>query len=114
MKYWQDLLLIAISILLVYLGVRESRAIRIETNHKKTDIEKRKSFFAEIRKNVINEKFDQLETTAAELQKSKARFPGGDWKARRFYEAVTIPTKEDNTPDHDGKRFFRSSGNGKI
>src|SRR6185295_9387380 len=53
-----------------------------------SDMELRKQFASEIEQHLNKEEFDELEKIADQLTKSKERFPGGDWKLDRFYEAI--------------------------
>jgi len=54
----------------------------------KTDIEERKEFFRQIRADLYEEKYQQLEKLGQELMTTRARFAGGDWKLQRFHEAI--------------------------
>jgi len=58
------------------------------------DIEERQIFFAEIGNDLKNEKYDELESIESDITKTKARFPGGDWKLVRFLEALQEPERE--------------------
>ena len=49
-------------------------------------------FIDDIRAQLLQERFDLLDQTAKDLWRSKARFPGGDWKLYRFYGALGQPT----------------------
>jgi hypothetical protein len=106
MKSWYPSLAIAIFLPLLYLGCSEKPNVQDRGQLPETDIQQRKEFFAEVRKNVNDEKFDWLDTTANELQKSKARFPGGDWKVRKFYEALITPANGDNSPDSEWEELL--------
>ena len=55
-------------------------------------------FKEEARALLRQEQFERLDRVADELVKTKARFPGGDWKSYRFQEAVGKPT------DGEGQR----------
>ncbi len=46
------------------------------------------AFRKEIRALALEKKWAELDARAEELRKSKARFPGGSWKIRHFYESV--------------------------
>lgn len=56
-----------------------------------SDLEVRRQFVSEIEKHLNREEFDELERIADKLTKGKERFPGGDWKLDRFYEAIEPP-----------------------
>jgi hypothetical protein len=58
---------------------------------KENDDEQRKVFHAEMQGHLNNANFSELDRIAAELTKTKERFPGGDWKLYRFYLAIAAP-----------------------
>lgn len=55
------------------------------------DAPQRKQFHDELKGYIEKEDFKSLERIAADLTAHKARFSGGDWKLKRFYEAVSSP-----------------------
>jgi hypothetical protein len=55
------------------------------------DDEQRKTFHAEMQTHLNQDNFSELDRIARELTATKERFPGGDWKLDRFYDAVGSP-----------------------
>jgi hypothetical protein len=83
------------SILLLTLCCSESQSPqptnsepKVEQKKVESDMELRKQFASDIEQHLNKEEFDELENIAEKLTKSKERFPGGDWKLDRFYEAI--------------------------
>ncbi len=72
----------------------------------KNDIEERQKFQLEMRELVYKEEFDRLEAIAKELQSSKVRFPGGDWKLSRFYDAISGPEDGEKASEEEWQRFL--------
>jgi hypothetical protein len=50
--------------------------------------------------------FERLDRVADELVKTKARFPGGDWKSYRFQEALGKPTDGEKASDAEWERHI--------
>jgi hypothetical protein len=46
---------------------------------------------AEVRAMLDADQFDRLDALSDELNRTKARFPGGDWKSYRFQQALKAP-----------------------
>lgn len=67
-------------------------ATKVEQKKVESDLEVRNQFISEIEQHLNKEEFDELEKIADELTKGKSRFPGGDWKIDRFYEAIQPST----------------------
>ncbi len=65
--------------------------IKIEQKKTESDLELRRQFVSEIEQHLNKDEFEELEKIADKLTKSKERFPGGDWKIDRFYEAIYPP-----------------------
>jgi hypothetical protein len=66
-----------------------------------TDDQQRKTFRDELVLLLEQENFAELERIAHDFTTKKERFPGGDWKLSRFYDAVgytpTAPKQVDQT-----------------
>jgi hypothetical protein len=69
---------------------------KVEPKKVESDLEVRRQFAAEIEQHLNKEEFDELEKIADKITKDKERFPGGDWKLDRFYEAIQPPTEYKN------------------
>ena len=65
---------------------------KVEQKTIESDLEVRRQFVAETEQHLDKEEFDELEKIADGLTKNRDRFPGGDWKIDRFYEAIQPPT----------------------
>jgi hypothetical protein len=52
------------------------------------DDEQRNKFRTEMQAHLDAENFTELNRIARELNTTKERFPGGDWKLDRFFEAI--------------------------
>ena len=48
-------------------------------------------FTSSVRQKLRERRFADLDTIAEDLLRTKARFPGGDWKLYRFFDAVGRP-----------------------
>ena len=46
-----------------------------------------------VRQDLVQGKYEKLEKLAAELRRTKARFPGGAWKLNKFYQGLSRPTE---------------------
>jgi hypothetical protein len=68
----------------------------VQPNKIESDLELRNQFVAEIEQHLNKEEFDELEKIADKITKDKERFPGGDWKLDRFYEAIHPPSDYKN------------------
>lgn len=55
------------------------------------DMEQRIHFANELKGYLAKRDFSSLERIASEITAQKSRFPGGDWKIMRFFEAVARP-----------------------
>lgn len=53
------------------------------------DVER--SFKADVRAMLDADQFDRLDALSDEVNRTKARFPGGDWKSSRFQQALEAP-----------------------
>ena len=54
-----------------------------------------------IREDLVAEKFDELESMAAQYRATRSRVPGGDWQLHLFYGALHGPrASEASMPDH--------------
>ena len=54
-----------------------------------------------VREDLVAEKFDELESMAAQYRAGKSRVPGGGWQLRLFYAALNTPRVGDTSmPDH--------------
>jgi hypothetical protein len=58
-------------------------------------------FKEDVRALLRQEQFERLDRLADELVKTKARFPGGDWKSYRFQEALGKPAGGEKTSDEE-------------
>jgi len=60
-----------------------------------------KPFKAEVQTMLERGRFEALDERAGELDRTKARFPGGDWKSYRFQQALGTPAGGcDDTDEH--------------
>jgi len=57
------------------------------------------SFKADARALLNQQNFARLDEIGDDLTRTKARFPGGDWKSYRFIEALSCPEDGDQAPD---------------
>jgi len=57
------------------------------------------SFKTEVRSLLEQQNFMRLDEMGDELNRTKARFPGGDWKSYRFIEALAGPVEGEKAPD---------------
>jgi hypothetical protein len=58
-------------------------------------------FTADVRRMLEDERFEALDDLAGELDRTKARFAGGDWKSYRFQQALGAPAGGcDDTDEH--------------
>src|SRR5579875_2230264 len=53
------------------------------------------SWHQAIEAKLVEEQFDELDRIADHLRRDKVRLPGGDWKLRKFYEALDAPQLTD-------------------
>jgi hypothetical protein len=54
-----------------------------------------------LRKQLVEEQFDELDRTADQFRREKSRWVGGKWKLRTFYEALDAPHQTDkDTVEH--------------
>src|SRR5262249_44314502 len=63
-------------------------------------------FKEEVRALLRQEQFDRLDRLAGELVKTKARFPGGDWKSYRFNGALVAPSGGETASDEEWERHI--------
>ena len=63
-------------------------------------------FKEEARAMLRQEQFERLDRLADELVKTKARFPGGDWKSYRFQEALGKPAGSEKAGDAEWERHI--------
>jgi Domain of unknown function (DUF4034) len=63
-------------------------------------------FKDEARALLRQDQFERLDRLADELVKTKARFPGGDWKSYRFQEALGKPAGGEKASDAEWERHI--------
>jgi hypothetical protein len=63
-------------------------------------------FKAEARTLLREERFERLDRLADELVKTRARFPGGDWKSYRFQGALSAPPGGEHASDEEWERHI--------
>jgi hypothetical protein len=69
-------------------------------------VDPQEPFKNEARALLRQEQFAQLDHLAEELVKTKARFPGGDWKSYRFQGALGNPLGDDSASDAEWERHI--------
>jgi len=57
------------------------------------------SFKTQVRSLLKQQNFVRLDEMADELNRTKARFPGGDWESYRFIETLADPVEGEKAPD---------------
>jgi hypothetical protein len=63
-------------------------------------------FKADVRAMLERKQFQDLDDLAGELDRTKARFPGGDWKPYRFQEALGAPAGGCDDTDENWERLI--------
>lgn len=66
------------------------------------------SFTADLRTMLKGQRFEALDDLAGELDRTKARFPGGDWKSYRFQEALSVPAGGCEDTEEHWKRLLET------
>lgn len=85
--------LLALAIVLVGCG---ARAVQVATL-----ADPQPAFIASVRELLAKGQFARLDEQAMDLQRTRARFPGGDWKLYRFHEALEKLVDEENATDQE-------------
>jgi len=70
--------------------------------------DEQESFTADVRTMLEGRRFETLDDLAGELDRTKARFPGGDWKSYRFQEALAVPAGGCQDTDEHWERLLET------
>jgi Domain of unknown function (DUF4034) len=66
-----------------------------------------REFIDTVRTQLKEKRFDQLDATMEELSRTKARFPGGDWKLHRFFGAMEGPLGPEGNENESDETWQR-------
>jgi hypothetical protein len=66
------------------------------------------AFTADVRTMLERRQFEALDDLAGELDRTKARFPGGDWKSYRLEDALAVPAGGCQDTDEHWERLLET------